>query len=54
MNIIENRISNFFCRFPVQWEEIKEGLLYLCFTFLNFYASCYKSRLIGMRHIRSI
>ena len=53
MKLIENRVSNFFVRFLVQWEEIKKRLLCLCFTFLNFHVSDYKRHLIGMRHIRS-
>jgi len=51
MNVIENRISNLFGRFHMQWEEKQAPLFVLRFP--QLLRILQKSHLIGMRHIRS-
>jgi len=51
MKLIENRISNLFCRFHAQWEEKQTPLFVLRFP--QLLRILQKSHLIGMRHIGS-
>jgi len=51
MKLIENRISNLFGHFHVQWEEKQTPLFVLHLPQLLRILE--KSHLIGMRHIRS-
>jgi len=51
MKLIENRISDLFGRFHVNWEEKQPPLFVLHFPQLLRILE--KSHLIGIRHIRS-